>query len=495
MSDFVDIVVDYLWVCELQYLTEITARLEPLGGPLILFEHNQILSRRQVKKMAKGTNAPVKKRRRKPKIKTTPTRADGGPIKVKFMKTKEKLMNMYLLFRETKLEGKALVAKFNAKYGKRVINREFVKRHLTQEKYDAWRATGEIKRKVGSGRPSIVESDEMDDQLKAWIADDSILMKDIPALFERKYKKSIDVRTLRNHYKRGKENPDGYHSHVTPLQTPLSAHDEKIRLAYALHGPINNWTFEAIEDICNILKLPKSWKERKKLIAFWDHKPFYLGKFHRHNARQNRFKPKEGEVKKPLKPGRQEKFSPKFMVFGLLGYSFSEDYFHCKRVKNQRRSRNAEDELIHKYSFKHPSVDQQEINAAADTFIPILKQHGIKLLIGDCDSKLHNKKLAKKFLEHGIFLWPGGGKGAGNHPFGYPPRSHDCNPCENWFSQWQTAAALLMKSKDTKSMLNWFRCLKKARKDMKKTVWQKLIDTQPKVMKAIIEKNGGRTKY
>ena len=76
-------------------------------------------------------------------------------------------------------------------------------------------------------------------------------------------------------------------------------------------------------------------------------------------------------------------------------------------------------------------VNQAELIQAAMTFIPILKKNQIKILIGDCDSKLHNEKLADLFWEQGVFLWPGAGKGCGKHFCGYPPRSHDCNPCES----------------------------------------------------------------
>ena len=183
------------------------------------------------------------------------------------------------------------------------------------------------------------------------------------------------------------------------------------------------------------------------------------------------------------------------MVFGLLGYTFSAAYFHCNRRRNQRRSRNDQDELVYKYTFEHISVNQAELNAAAEEFIPILKKNGIRILIGDCDTKLHNAKLADMLAEHAILLWPGGGKSCGKHPCGYPPRSHDCNPCESWFSQWQEDAAKLMKKKKKKTMMKWKTALESAQKNMKKARWQKLIDTQPKIMKTIIAKNGGRTKY
>ena len=65
------------------------------------------------------------------------------------------------------------------------------------------------------------------------------------------------------------------------------------------------------------------------------------------------------------------------------------------------------------------------------------KKNQIKILIGDCDSKLHNEKLADLFWEQGIFLWPRAGK---------------------------DDAAKLMKKKKNKSMFNWKCALEEAQK-------------------------------
>ena len=137
----------------------------------------------------------------------------------------------------------------------------------------------------------------------------------------------------------------------------------------------------------------------------------------------------------------------------------------------------------------------QKITSFFKPHFTILKENRIKVLIGDCDCKLHNKGLAKIFLKEGIFLWPGGGKSCGHHECGYPPRSHDCNPCESWFSAWQEAAAKLMKKQKKKTMFLWKQNLELALSKMKKSTWQTLIDNQPKVMNTIIANDGGRTKY
>ena len=114
---------------------------------------------------------------------------------------------------------------------------------------------------------------------------------------------------------------------MTRLETPLNEHDEKIKFADAMHGRVDKWSFEQIEDLCDILKLPKTWKERKRHLAWWHHKPFCLGKFHRHNARKYRFKLEDGNKKKLLKLKREEKFVFKIMVFELQLYYFTDCYF------------------------------------------------------------------------------------------------------------------------------------------------------------------------
>ena len=442
------------------------------------------------RKMRKVT---PKKRAAAAKMKKTPTK--------KLLSNKAKKHQLFRINDKTGKTGTALMRAFNTKWTPNKVNISFVKRNITPESIEAWQM-GEVQdawgRKEGSGGKKKISKD-MEPAIEDMIEDDDVMMKEVPGLVEEIFGVKMTQETITNHFKKKRGNATGYTSHVTPLATPLTEVDEAVRLAYALYGPINSWSFEEYDDVANKILLPRSWKERRRLLAWWDHKPFYLGKFHRHNCRQCRFNKKNDDKskkeKKPLVPGRKEKFSPKFMVFGLLGYAFSTCYFHCHRRRNMRRSRNEKDDLVYKYTFEHISVNQAELNSAALQFIPTLKANGIRVLIGDCDTKLHNKKLAEVFWEHGILLWPGGGRSCGRHPIGYPPRSHDCNPCELWFSGWQNAATKLMKKKKKQSMLNWKRALEESLKKMKKASWQKLINTQPKVMNQIIQNKGGPTKY
>lgn len=434
---------------------------------------------------------PVKKKKRLKTPKKTP--------KKEGLTMNQKKQRCMLIKYEQELAGISsqieLIRTFETRWGVRLVQ-SWVSRNITKEAYAQWKDDGTFKRKKGPG-PKFLITKEMEPQIKKWIEDDSLKMKDVIKKIKTVFNVEIkDEKTIRKRFKRSRTTPDGYTAHVTPMKTPLSKKDEKIRLAYAMYGPINNWTFE---DVCNGLNLPKTWRERKLKIAFWDHKPFYLGKFHRFNHRQYRFK----NSKKDLEPRRKEKFAPMFMVFGCMCWHGCLEYFHSNLQKNVRRSRNADGELVYKYQFKHQSVDQKEVNKGALVFVEQLKAWGIKLLIGDCDAKLHNRGLEELLLAHGIMLWPGGGKGSGKHPIGYPPRSHDCNPCEQWFSQWQEMASAMMdlhhknaKGKnDAASMKKWRLSLQACCKDFPLQKLRDLINTQRKAMKAIIANEGGRTKY
>lgn len=366
-----------------------------------------------------------------------------------------------------------------------VVSRKFVRCHNTDEKFDDWMQGNGIKVCKGAGRRSSI-TPEVQESIEGVIEDDNLTIGDIPKVVEKETKVKVSKRTVQRHFKRSARNPDGYWAHITPLETPLSGEDAQKRVNYAENGPI----LDGANSI-GPLGLAKAWKNRRRQIAYWDHKPFYLGKFHRHNWRQRRMK----HSKKPLKKGRKEKFSPKFMVFGLMTYSGCFNYFHCVRKRNKRRSRGKNGALIKKYTFVHEAVNQHEVNLGAKSFIGHLKERGIKLVIGDCDSKLHAKSLVKLMNKHGIAVYGASGKKCGNELNGYPPRSHDCNPCESWFTQWNQKAGDMLKGKKRKTMKMWKLALERSCNEFPKANLRKLIDTQRKVMKEIKKKNGGRTKY
>ena len=83
---------------------------------------------------------------------------------------------------------------------------------------------------------------------------------------------------------------------------------------------------------------------------------------------------------------------------------------------------------------------------------------------------------------------------------GYPARSHDCMPDETEFANSQEDAQLDLErreknAKKSRTMLMWKNALESTWKNRPTSEVQKLIDRQPKIMQAIIEKDGGRTGY
>lgn len=243
---------------------------------------------------------------------------EDGPKKCEKFSKDQKRFRLMLLHHDTGLIAKKLEEKFNYLYSPNTVSLSYVRRNITADLYQQWLDHDNWgKRKSGTGNKNKITMD-MESMIEDWIEDDDILMKDIPDKIKAEFGVTLTERTVTNHFKKKPGNANGYTSHVTPLATPLSEDDMEARRFYAEHGPINNWTFEEFDDICEYISLPKSWKERKKLIAFWDHKPFYLGKFHRHNARQCRFnrtpqkakKITEKKETKALDSGKKRKICP-----------------------------------------------------------------------------------------------------------------------------------------------------------------------------------------
>ena len=79
-----------------------------------------------------------------------------------------------------------------------------------------------------------------------------------------------------------------------------------------------------------------------------------------------------------------------------------------------------------------------------------------------------------------------------NHELGFPPKSHDANPIETHFIQWQSSAAKIV---DQRNMDAWKMALEKACDEFPVGKIRSLIDIQPKIMRIIIENEGERTKY
>ena len=85
-------------------------------------------------------------------------------------------------------------------------------------------------------------------------------------------------------------------------------------------------------------------------------------------------------------------------------------------------------------------------------------------------------------------------------PNGYPARSHDSQPCETEFAQSFEVAQEHLEKKENhdgkrRTMTMWKNSLNHVWNTRPMEETQKLIDRQPKIMRAIIEAEGFRTPY
>ena len=117
------------------------------------------------------------------------------------------------------------------------------------------------------------------------------------------------------------------------------------------------------------------------------------------------------------------------------------------------------------------------------------------------ESKFHTQMLVKFMQKHGVQIYPGSGKKPWDRAEdGYPPRSHDCMPEETEFAEThQEAQADLERREENRNqkrtMMMWKNALDHTWRTRPIEATRKIIDRQPKVMRAIIEAEGGRTPY
>ena len=83
---------------------------------------------------------------------------------------------------------------------------------------------------------------------------------------------------------------------------------------------------------------------------------------------------------------------------------------------------------------------------------------------------------------------------------GYPPRSHDCMPDETEFAEtFQDAQEDLERREKNRNkrrtMMMWKNALDEQWRNRPIEATRKIIDRQPKIMRAIIEADGARTSY
>jgi len=162
------------------------------------------------------------------------------PVKPKLpIPTKaSKIHKMYLLRSGGVTRNSNLFRQMLTKYNIKVT-RDFIRAHNTDEKYNLWNQGQGVQRKPGSGRPTKM-TPVVNRAINDIIEDDSIKLHQIPKIIKNKTKVSISPRSVRQHHKRSAKNPQGYHAHVTPLETPLRKDDRRKRLNYAKMGPIKS---------------------------------------------------------------------------------------------------------------------------------------------------------------------------------------------------------------------------------------------------------------
>ena len=82
----------------------------------------------------------------------------------------------------------------------------------------------------------------------------------------------------------------------------------------------------------------------------------------------------------------------------------------------------------------------------------------------------------------------------------YPPRSHDCMPCETEFANTFEDAQLDVERREKnankrRTMVMWRKAVNHIWSTRPMSEVHKLIDRQPKIMQAIIDCDGGYTGY
>ena len=175
-------------------------------------------------------------------------------------------------------------------------------------------------------------------------------------------------------------------------------------------------------------------------------------------------------------------------------------HYYAKLVLNKHRSRNKNNELVLKKHFDHPSIDgKMVLEDFGDKILDWCKDEGILLLIMDNESKFYTQMLVKFMQKHGVQIYPGSGKKPWDRAEdGY--RSHDCMPEETEYAEThQEAQADLERREENRNqkrtMMMWKNALDHTWRTRPIEATRKIIDRQPKVMRAIIEAEGGRTPY
>jgi len=115
---------------------------------------------------------------------------------------KEKKFQLFMINHCTGLTGTALARRFNSKWAPIKVNDRFVRRTVTPEAIRTFAVSGPfhlVARKGGSGRKKKITED-MEEDVKAWIENNDVKMKEIPGLIKRKFKVEVTQETITTKY-------------------------------------------------------------------------------------------------------------------------------------------------------------------------------------------------------------------------------------------------------------------------------------------------------
>ena len=193
-----------------------------------------------------------------------------------------------------------------------------------------------------------------------------------------------------------------------------------------------------------------------------------------------------------------------------MSYDTKVLYIHA----NRRRKKRSGPTIKKEYRLELSKVNSTELSeVVASTMGPVFQDAGVETVIVDNDRKAHTKVVRDAWAKFGIDVWPGAGivgdrtqisKFTGKDASelgGFPVNSPDCMTNDQSVNNsWKNLAGGLYdtfrKRKPSRKTAGGFiNDIKSSFENLSQDKIRNAIDVQPKVMRAIIEANGGHTKY
>ena len=141
-------------------------------------------------------------------------------------------------------------------------------------------------------------------------------------------------------------------------------------------------------------------------------------------------------------------------------------------------------------------TQESMLDVCRDVIIPFMKESRSKKLVIDCTTVYHNKRIYDLLKENKIKPYPSAGVPF-RTPNGYPPNSHDMMPNELINDRLKENARLAFDKlpKRDKTMKRLQHVITKTAAEFPKEFVRNRIRDLPKIMQAVIDCDGGRTKY